>query len=91
MISLRLIRFSPVDKETHLVAIIAGIASFFLNGLLLSSASASSSFSVAVVSGLSWYVYKLFDGLEYDGSAVTGGSLMGLIAVLAMSCAFYLT
>ncbi|MFL1449388.1 hypothetical protein ACI77O_13405 [Pseudomonas tritici] len=90
MFTLRLLRFAPISKETHLVALVMGALGFILNAMLLPNSSAASSFSTAIVVGICWYVYKLFDGMEYDGAATAGGNVFGLVCVVSICCGYYL-
>lgn len=88
MFTLTLLRFTPLSKETHLVAIVLGVLAFFADNMALPNATVTSSFATAIIAGLCWYVYKAFDGITYDGTETTIGSLTGLV-VCGLLCAAY--
>lgn len=85
---LNLIRFTPLSKETHLVAVILGVLAYLLDSLTMPSATALSSFTTAIVIGVSWYLYKVFDGITYDDLETPAGTLVGLCLAVII-CAYY--
>jgi hypothetical protein len=89
MFSLTLLSFSPLSRETNIVAIALAVAALLLDNLVIPEATLISSTMTGIVAGGSWYVYKLFDGLSYDETPTVYGSFIGLIAVLALNVLFF--
>lgn len=88
MFSLTLLRLTPLSKETHLVAVVLGILAFVADYSASPNATVTSSFATAIIAGLSWYIYKAFDGITYDGAETSIGPVLGL-AVCGLLCAMY--
>lgn len=90
MFTLTLLRFSPMPKETHLVAVIIGALAYLVDSFVMPGATATTSFSTAVVAGICWYVYKLFDGLTYDGAETAFGTVIGLVLSVVICAAYFM-
>lgn len=88
MFTLTLIRFSPLSKETHLIAVLLGVLAFVADNMAVPSATVTSSFATAIVAGLCWYIFKAFDGITYDGADSSIGTVIGLV-VCTLVCAGY--
>nr|CEK42082.1 hypothetical protein PQBR57_0129 [Pseudomonas fluorescens SBW25] len=90
MFTLTLLRFSPLSKETHLVAVVLGILAFIADYSAIPGATATSSFGTAIVAGICWYVFKVFDGLTYDGAEMASGPVAGLVGCVLVCGGYYL-
>lgn len=90
MFSLTLLRFSPLSKETNLIAVLVAFLAFFVDYAAMPTATATSSFATAIVVGACWYVYKVFDGVTYDGIETASGSMIGILLTVII-CATYFT
>lgn len=90
LFTLSLLRFSPISKETHLVAVVVGLLGFLADFFAMPYATATSSFATAIVAGVCWYVFKVFDGLTYDGAETAIGPVAGLVACVIVSGVYYL-
>lgn len=88
MFTLNLLRLTPLSKETHLVAVVFGVLAFLINYLAVPNATATSSFSTAILAGTCWYVFKAFDGLTYDEAESSIGTMVGLL-VCGVICAIF--
>ena len=88
MFTLRLYSFSPISRETHVVACALGFLAFWIYYFGMLTATVEASFTTAVVIGFCWYVFKFFDGLEYDGASTILGPLGG-VAIAVTICALY--
>lgn len=90
MFSLTLLRFSPLNQETNIVAVLLGILAYIVDNYAMPGATVASSFATAIVIGACWYVYKVFDGLTYDGTETVYGSVIGLLLVVGICSAYFL-
>ena len=90
MFTLTLLRFSPLPKESHLIALAMGFLTYIMDSSLNPSADLISSFTTAIVIGCCWYVYKVFDGITYDGSETVFGPLLGLGMVVVVAACYFL-
>lgn len=88
MFTLRLLRFTPITNETHAVACILGIVASLIYYFGMLTATVEASFTTGVVIGLCWYVFKVFDGLEYDGATTIAGPLTG-VGMAVIICNMY--
>lgn len=79
MFTLTLLRFTPLPKETHLVAIVIGVLAYIVDSFAMPGSTATNSFETGVVAAICWYVYKVFDGLTYDGAETAIGTVAGLV------------
>lgn len=89
MFTITLLRFTPLSKETHLVAVILGVLAFIADNSAMPGATTTSSFGTAIVAGSCWYVFKAFDGLTYDGAEMASGPIAGLIACVLVCGGYY--
>jgi hypothetical protein len=90
MFSLTLLSFSPLSRETNVIAIVLGVLAFILDTIVIPNATVTSSCATAIVAGACWHVYKVFDGLSYDGAETVYGSFIGLAAVFAICRLYFL-
>ncbi len=88
MFTLTLLRFTPLSKESHLVAVVLGFLTYIVDTLAMPSATVTSSFTTALIGAICWYAYKAFDGLTYDGAETAYGPMAG-IAIAVGICATY--
>ncbi len=91
MFTLSLFRFSPLNNETHLVALIVGVVGFFVDYFAMPGAAAIDSFSTALVASVCWYIYKVFDGITYDGAETAIGTLAGLAIAVIICIGYFMT
>lgn len=89
MLTLSLIRFSPISKETTLIAVVLGVMVFLVDNALMTNSTVLSSFTAALLAGVCWYVYKVFDGVTYDGCENALSSLIGISIVISLCAAYY--
>lgn len=88
MFTLTLLRFTPVSKESHLIAVVVAFVGYLVDSITVPSASATSSFTTALIAAACWYTYKVFDGVTYDGVETPYTSMLG-IALAVGICASY--
>lgn len=88
MFTLTLLRFTPVGKESHLVAVVVAFIGFLVDTVTMPNSTATSSFTTALVAAVCWYIYKVFDGVTYDGVETAYAPMLG-IAVSVVICASY--
>ncbi|VVP31849.1 hypothetical protein PS865_04402 [Pseudomonas fluorescens] len=89
MFTLSLLRFTPLSKESHLVAVVLGVLAFIADYIVIPNATATSSFGTAIVAGVCWYLYKTFDGLTYDGADLAVGPVAGFFACIVVCAGYY--
>ncbi len=90
MFSLALLRFSPLHKEAHLVAVIVGALGYMVDSFAMPGATVIDSFTTALVASICWYVYKVFDGITHDGAETAVGTLAGLVLVVAICVGYFM-
>ena len=48
------------------------------------------SFGTAVVAAVCWYVYKVFDGMTYDGAETALGTVAGLFLSVVICIGYFM-
>jgi hypothetical protein len=90
MFTLTLLRLSPLPKESHLVAVMVGVLAYIVDSFTMPGNTAIDSFGTAVVAAACWYVYKVFDGLTYDGAETVLGTVAGLFLSAAICIGYFI-
>ncbi|HBP6379311.1 TPA: hypothetical protein L6A07_29520 [Pseudomonas aeruginosa] len=90
MFSLTLLRFSPLPKESHLVAVLIGVLAYFVDSFAIPGNAAADSFATALIAAVCWYVYKGFDGMTYDGAETALGTLAGLFLSVVICIVYFM-
>lgn len=90
MFTLTLLRFSPISKETHLVAVVLAFLTYIVDNMAMPSATATSSFTTALIGAICWYGYKVFDGLTYDGAETVYGPMAGFTVAVSICVTYFL-
>jgi hypothetical protein len=90
MFSMNLLRFSPITTETHLVAFCVAALVLLLNLFLIPGANLVGSFEIGMAVAFCWYIFKVFDGVTYDGADTPIGTILGLILAISSGAAYFL-
>lgn len=90
MFTLTLLRFSTLPKESHLVAVLVGVLAYIVDSFAMPGSAATDSFGTAVVAAVCWYVYKVFDGMTYDGAETALGTVAGLFLSVAICVGYFM-
>lgn len=90
MFTLSLLGLSPLPKESHLVAVLVGVLAYIVDSFAMPASAATDSFATAVVTAVCWYVYKVFDGITYDGAETALGTVTGLFLSVAICVGYFM-
>lgn len=90
MFTLTLLRFTPISKESHLVAVIVAFLGYLVDAFAMPTSTTITSFSTALVAAICWYVYKVFDGVTYDGAETAYASMLGIAVSIGICSTYFL-
>jgi hypothetical protein len=90
MFTLTLLRLSPIPKQAHLIAVLIGALAYMMDNFAMPVATTTTSFETAILAAVCWYVYKLFDGITYDGTETSTATVIGLLLNVAICAAYFL-
>lgn len=88
---LNLVQFKGFDKECHVIAAILAIVSGVLIKSVIPMAGTTSAVTTGVICGVCWYVFKLGDGLTYDGRETPLGTIAALAIIAIIATLHFLT
>jgi len=90
MFTLTLLRFSPISKESHLVAVVVAFMAYLVDTFAMPDATSTTSFATALVAAVCWYIYKVFDGVTYDGTETAYATMAGIVIAIGICSGYFL-
>lgn len=87
---LKLIKFSKFRIETHFIAFAIGLVTLSASVLTDEARSAVYHSMSAMVGIVSWYVFKLCDGITIDDQPTVIGAILGLLLAASLTALHFL-
>lgn len=81
---LSLLRFSRLNLETHVTALILAFIAGFLSYTSAARDSILSDVTTGLVGMVCWYIYKICDGITYDNEPTAYSSIVGIVLIIGL-------
>lgn len=81
---LSLLQFSRLNSESHVAALILAFIAGLLSYVSGDDESILAHISTGLVGMVCWYIYKVFDGITYDGEPTAYSSIAGIVLIIGL-------
>ena len=81
---LSLLQFSRLNFESHVAALILAFIAGLLSYVSGDDESILAHISTGLVGMVCWYIYKVFDGITYDGEPTAYSSSAGIVLIIGL-------